>query len=154
MSKRTVEISHLMERVKEKPVNYPVCISMTCGRRESCLHALETTAEGLECPVITCINPLKYRGKDGCSEYRDKDAKWQYAFGMKCIAHMLKRLGVYQDFMEKCMRHFCRTVYYDMHAGNRIIYPHEQQLILGCAAEVGVDLPADSFDRMEDAKAW
>lgn len=154
MSKRIIEISRLMERVKEKPVNYPICFSTTCGKRESCLHALETTTEGLECPAIMCINPLKYSGKDGCSEYRDKDAKAYFAVGIRGIAQTLKRQGVYKDFVQRCMRYFCRTVYYDMYAGQRVIAPHEQQLILGCAAELGVDLSVDSFDRIMEAKAW
>ena len=154
MPKKIVETAHLIERVKENPENYPICLNMACGKRERCLHALETTDERMKCVIVTCVNPLTCGGEDGCPEFRDRDARAQYAFGMKKIARMMKSHGVYQAFVRRCLCHFCRTVFYDMHAGHRIIYPHEQLVILGCATALGVQLPADSFDQMVETVAW
>ena len=143
-----------MERVKEKPQNYPICMHMGCTRRDKCLHALETTTEGLLRPIITCVNPLTYSDKDDCKEFRDKDAKTTYAFGMKNIAYTMKQHDLYKAFQSACMRHFCRTIFYDMQAGHRIIYPKEQKIILDCAAKLGIQLSASSFDRMVETTGW
>lgn len=154
MPKKIVETSHLMERVKEKPLNYPICMHNECARRDKCLHALETTPERMAHPIITCVNPLNYSDKDDCKEFRDKDAKTMFAFGMKGIASILKQNDQYKKFLSACMDHFCRTVYYDMQAGHRIIYPQEQKVILDCAAKLGVHLPANSFDQMVETMGW
>lgn len=151
MPKKVIETSHLIESVKEKPVNYPICIRMDCERRDLCLHALETTRERMMCPIITCVNPLICSKEDDCRQFRHKDAKTMYAFGMRSIVRAMKREELYKAFKSACMRHFCRTVYYDMLAGHRIIYPQEQKVILDCAAGLGIQLPPDSFDQMVEA---
>ena len=149
-----METSHLIQRLKEKPLNYPICLHLGCTKRDRCLHALETSPEHLTNPVVTCVNPLTYSDNDDCKQFRDKDAKTTYAFGMKNIAYTLKRKDVYKAFKSACLHCFCRTVYYDMLAGHRIIYPREQQVILDCAARLGIQLPPDSFDQMVKATGW
>lgn len=154
MPKKVIETSHLIERVKGKPANYPICLHMDCPKRDKCLHALETTPEHMVYPIVTCVNPLKCKKEGDCTQFRDKDAKTKYAFGMKNIAWAMKHKDVYKAFKSACMRHFCRTVYYDMLAGHRIIYFHEQKIILDCAARLGVQLSPNSFDRMVEATEW
>ena len=154
MPKKITETAHLIERVKEKPTNYPICMHMGCQKRDLCLHALETNLERMMRPIITCVNPLTYSDEDVCEQFRDKDAKSMYAFGMKDIARTLKHLDLYKAFKSACMRHFCRTVYYDILAGHRIIYPQEQKVILDCAAKLGVHLSPNSFDQTVETTGW
>lgn len=154
MPKKIVENSHLLERVKEKPRNYPICLYMGCTKRDKCLHALETSQEHLTRPIITCVNPLTYSDKEDCKQFRDKDDKTMYAFGMKNIAYTMKQHDLYKAFKSACMHHFCRTIYYDMMAGQHIIYPVEQKIILDIVAQLGIHLPANSFDQMVEATGW
>lgn len=154
MPKRIVDIPCQEARVKEKPADYPICLYMDCSKRERCLHALETTAERLECTIVMCVNPRICSDEAGCREFRDMDARVYFAFGMRGIAEAMKKRGLYKAFMNGCMHHFCRTVYYDMVAGLRSVSPREQQVILTIAAGLGVQLDADSFDRMVETVAW
>ncbi len=144
----------MIRKATEKPYNYPICLNTECILRERCLHAIETTAEQMSATFITCVNPSVYADKDECTEFRDKDAIAYMAFGMQKIAKTLKQSGCYSAFIAECLHHFCRTVYYEMLAGEHSITPSDQSIILECAEKVGKPLPADSFDKMIEMKAW
>ena len=145
----------LIERVLEKPYDYAICLNAeSCPKRERCLHALETTASKCSAQIIRCVNPQLYADGKECAQFRDKDAKCRYAFGFTRQSERMKAMGKYKEFMTACQKWFCRTVYYDMRAGNRTITPDEQRIIIGCAEKVGVHFPANAFDRMVETTDW
>lgn len=155
MNKNVNNSAHLLERVKEKPENYPICLHLGCEKRSQCLRALETTEEQMRHSIITCVNPLEYKnGGASCPQFRDKEAKCLYALGMRRIVATMKRHGLYKAFMNRCMSLFCHTIYYEVVAGHRVIKPDEQRAILGWTAELGVPLSADSFDLVVECTRW
>lgn len=146
--------NEIINRLAAKPADYPICMNTECRNRNTCRHALETTEQKMQEPVIRCINPLVYADGAECPQYRHKDATCHYAFGMRTLAERLKSAGRYRLFMNECLKHFCRTVYYDMYAGVRVISPEEQDCIVECAKTVGADIPPQPFDDYAEFPLW
>lgn len=145
----------LMRNLMEKPLHYPICLNwQTCKNRTRCLHALETTEAKCQAPTIYSVNPQLYDPEQGCTQFRDKDAKHSYAFGFTRMAERIKATGRYQQFSSLCQKHFSRTLFFDMRAGNRAISPAEQQIIIQCAAQAGISFPAKGFDKMVETTKW
>lgn len=154
MPKKQIDTHRLIEKLGEKPSNYPICLHLGCEHRDRCLHALESTEARMKSQIITCVNPHEYSDGRVCGAFRDRDAKARFALGMRRITSTMKCYDLYRPFKQACQRHFCRTIYYDMVAGHRIIHPTDQRVILQCAAQLGVYLPPDSFDHMVEATQW
>lgn len=144
----------VINRLAAKPANYPICMNTECRNRNTCLHALETTEQKMQAAVITCINPRMYADGTECTQYRPSGSTCHYAFGMRTLAERLKSEGRYRLFMNECLKHFCRTVYYDMYAGMRVISPEEQDCIVECARAVGTDVPSHPFDEYAEVPLW
>lgn len=146
--------NEIVRRLATKPSNYPICMNTECRNRNTCLHAFETTEQKTQTIVITCINPKMYAEGTECTKYRHSGSTCHYAFGMRTLAERLKSKGKNHLFMNECLKHFCRTVYYDIYAGIRVISPEEQDCIMDCVKAVGTDIPSHPFDEYAEVPLW
>lgn len=144
----------LMSKLQQEPHDYACCVNEDCQSKSQCLRYLQYQAKGREF-FLRIINPrvAQHIGNTKCNMYADATHPGTYAVGFE---RFVRRLNPDEKlrFQCRCMHHFCKTVYYNMRAGKRIIYPWEQDTIRDAARKEGIDFPEHGWDHEFQAPAW
>lgn len=146
------KIKRELENMRTKPWKYVYCLKENCPKAETCHHKLFFEGHKDRDTVIEVLNP--YLQTDGeCPHYRTPGCKKTMAVGfMRQVCRM--NADMLKKFQSACMRAFCKTVYYEMRAGNRLLSPGEQSTIRSCAEKVGWNFPENGFDHMYEVPVW
>lgn len=156
-NKKIITAARLERSVKEmckKPVQYVYCLKENCSQAQECLHKVFFEKPKESHHVITVFNPYLQQHEDGkCPDFKVMGETKKIAVGFTAqVARMddetLKR------FQAECMKTLCKSVYYDMRAGKRLLLPEDQLFFRNCAARVGWNFPADGFDKMHTVPSW
>lgn len=146
------KIKRELENMRTKPSKYVYCLKENCPLADTCLHKLFFEGHKDKDRVIEVLNP--YLQKDGdCMYYNTLGRKKMMAVGfMRQVCRMDD--ATLKKFQSACMKIFCKSVYYEMRAGNRLLSPGEQSYIRECATKVGWNFPETGFDRMYEVPVW
>lgn len=146
------KIERELEAMRTKPLKYVYCLKENCTQADTCLHKLFLEGHKDKDRVIEVLNP--YLQKDGeCQYYNTLGRKQIVAVGfMGQVSHMDTETR--KKFQSECMKGICKTVYYEMRAGNRLLSPTSQSYIRECATKVGWNFPKNGFDRMYEVPVW
>ena len=153
-SMRDYHIDLSLENLNRKPYNYTYCLKDDCPLAATCKHKVFYEQEGKEKYVISVFNPLVHHPEgDTCRHYVGMNETEIMARGFEhfvsCLDDETKK-----KFQRVCMNNFCKSVYYDLRAGNRLIYPAEQSLLMSYASKVGATLTTSGFDRTYIVPKW
>lgn len=147
--------STIFSRINQKPLDYAMCTNPHCSLAATCRHALEATEEARTASVLHIINPLEYEGRtDGCAHYRNANATVAYAIGFVNLSNRIKAAGLFSRFKSECLKHFSRTTFYELRAGNRELSPETQNIIKECAHRAGYTSDDDAFDEYVVGPCW
>ncbi len=150
-----VSKSTIYSRINQKPINYAMCTNPHCSLAATCRHALEATEDARNASVLHIINPLEYAGRtDGCPQYRNVDSTSSYAIGFTSLSNRIKDAGLLSRFKAECLKHFSRTTFYELRAGNRELSPETQNIIKECAHRAGYTFDDDAFDEYVVGTCW
>lgn len=146
------KIQNDLKNMRTKPTKYVYCLKENCPQADTCLHKLFFAEHKDKDTIIEVLNP--YLQKDGeCQHYRTLGRKQTVAVGfMGQVCRMDTETR--RKFQSACMKNICKTVYYEMRAGHRLLSPGEQLYIRRCAQEVNWDFPENGFDHMHEVPVW
>ena len=143
------------------PYSYAHCFATDeqCPQRPECLRALiaglpikASRNEGL---VTSTVDPryiASLHGKGGCALYRSSVPR-RYARGMSQMFDEVPS-KVANEVRKKVQRCFtCRSYYFTSRKGERLISPHEQQLIAAVFHQLCPNLQP-VYDSIEEAYEW
>lgn len=145
----------LVRKMQQEPHDYAYCVREDCKHRHECLHYLQYERSGDKLFFFRTINPFKTKpyGEEKCNFFADATRQCTYAIGFGRFVSQLN-LDEKQRFQSRCKHSFCKTVYYDMRAGKRILYPWDQDIIREAAEHEHIAFPKDAFDYTFQAPAW
>lgn len=136
------------DRYFQKPEHYIYCLKEGCPKANSCLHKLwfENVRKGHQ-KFEVYNTELQEVTSEGCRHYicdgRTRWLAWGFTGQVSRMPTVVKK-----RFQSECMRWVCKTIYYDMRSGKRMLTPTEQSSIRQCAQKVGWHFPANGFDQM------
>lgn len=148
----TLDIDAAISKMQLIPANYAYCVQTGCPRSHNCLRSTLLHESG-DKHYIRIINPTNQHIAPECSDYRPSDTKATYALG---FSRRISRMNLDEKsrFQNRCMLYFCKTVFYEMRSGKRIISPKEQQLIIQAAEEENIIFAPTDFDHTFEAPEW
>ena len=137
------------------PLGYAFCLEKNCVQGEKCLRSTkfkEFCAQ--EHRSSFCIvNPEDCNPQQkNCINFRSAEPA-PYAFG---FTNEYQKMNLIQKdaFKHLMIGHFCKTLYYDMKRGDRIITPEEQKTIISLAKKAEYNFPPNGFDRIHLLPGW
>lgn len=140
-----------IERFFEKPQHYTYCLKEGCPKAGSCLHKLwfEEVRESRHKFEVYNTAMQEVTSEEGCSHYIGEGRTRWLAWGFTGQVSRMPA-DVKKRFQAECMHWACKTIYYDMRSGKRMLTPEEQSTICHCAQKAGWHFPATGFDQMEE----
>lgn len=156
-NKRKATDAKLEKQIKDmqnRPFDYVYCLRENCPQASECLHKKFYEEVKDKRVVISVYNPQYQQHQEGqCPNYKVKGETMQVAVG---FTHQVAKMdaSMLKAFQRECMKVYCKSVYYEMRAGNRLLSPSDQQCIRNCAAKVGWIFPENGFDRMRTVPSW
>lgn len=146
------KIERDLEAMRTKPLKYVYCLKENCPQAETCLHKLFFEGHKDKDRVIEVLNPY-LQSEGNCVHYKTLGCTQMMAVGfMGQVCRMDDTTR--KKFQSVCMKDICKTVYYEMRAGNRLLSPSDQSYIRKCATKVGWNFPANGFDQMYEVPVW
>lgn len=143
----------LRQKMQQEPHGYKCCVKEECECKQTCLHYLFYMKNNDF--FIDVVNPKRIAafGTEKCNFFADATRPSTYALG---FARFVNRLNKDEKdrFQRRCMRLFCKSVYYEMRAGNRVIMPREQNVLREAAEQEGIAVPGQFFDETFEAPGW
>lgn len=143
-----------VKEMRKKPVQYVYCLKEDCEHAKECLHKLFFEVPKASYQVITVYNPYLQQQEEGeCPHLKVAGETMKMAVGFTAQVGRMNP-EILKQFQKECMKEYCKSVYYDMRAGKRLLSPGDQEYIRGCAAKVGWDFPENGFDKMYTVPSW
>lgn len=148
----TFDIDAVISKMQLPPENYAYCVQAACPLSHNCLHSTLLRESG-DKHYVRVINPVNQYIASECPDFQPSDTMATYALG---FSYRVSRMNLDEKsrFQSRCMHYFCKTVFYDMRSGKRIISPKEQLLIIKAAEEEGILFAPTDFDRTFEAPEW
>lgn len=154
MSRKALTREELLkQKMQQEPHGYKCCVKEECGCRQECLHYLFYKKN--DDFFLSVINPKKIVafGTEKCNFFADATRPTTYALGFVGFVNRLNK-DEKDRFQRRCMRSFCKSVFYEMRAGNRVIMPWEQDALREAAEHEGIKVTGQFFDETFEAPAW
>lgn len=151
--KQLTEKARLVQRMQQEPYDYKCCVNEACTCKQECLHYLAYQKSGGF--FLKVLNPRRIacHGTGGCDFFADATRSATYALGFSLFVSRLNK-DEKERFQRRCMQAFCKSVYYEMRAGKRIIMPWEQDILLEAARREGIEVEGQLFDETFEAPRW
>lgn len=153
--KKKVYKNELIEKVQKMPHRYALCVKSDCPVASQCLrHMLYKENDGKDA-TIEVVNPMcmVQDAVGRCNFFADGVHQATYALGfLRFVSGLTYRQKVM--FQKRCLESMCKTVYYEMRAGQRVITPSWQTFLLRVARQEGIPVPSHFFDCTFKAPAW
>lgn len=148
----TFEIDAVISKMQLPPENYAYCVQTSCPLSQNCLHSTLLRESG-DKHYVRVINPVNQHIASECPDFQPSDTMATYALG---FSYRVSRMNLDEKsrFQSRCMNYFCKTVFYDMRSGKRIISPKEQLFIIKAAEEEGILFAPTDFDHTFEAPEW
>lgn len=153
MKKEPTAREILMKKIQDEPYNYPLCVKQDCPMKEQCLHHTCIKANHAKTPFLNIYNNLDEDISKGCSRFANSTKPVVYALGFERFVRRLN-LDEKMRFQTRCMREYCKSLYYEMRGGKRIIYPWEQKKLRELALKEKLNFPENGFDFLFQANDW
>lgn len=150
--KKVLNTEEMIAMTQSKPFGYALCVKEDCPQKGQCLRYQQYQKDNGKSRMINIINPLTIASTP-CKMFSDASKPGKYAIGMYRI---VLRLNPDQKarFQDRCMRSFCKTVFYEMRGGQRVITPMEMSLIIKAGQAEGITICEEDFDITFEAPAW
>lgn len=154
MKKKVYKVN-LIEKTREVPHRYALCVKSACPVASVCLrHKLYEENVGRSATIVV-VNPKEnVLGADGkCCHFADGVHPATYALGFLHFVNGLSR-DQKKRFQGRCLQSIGKTVYYEMRASERVITPEWQAFLLRVAEQEDIPVPRCFFDSTFEAPAW
>lgn len=153
MKKEPTALELLIQKIKEEPYHYPLCVKTDCPLKERCLHHTCIRENHANDPFLQVMNNLENDTSKGCSRFADTAKMVHYALGFSRFVRSLNP-DEKMRFQNRCMRNYSKSLYYEMRGSKRIIYPWEQKELRDLARKEKINFPENGFDHIIPAPDW
>ena len=155
MKSINVKVENQLKALNGIPSGYSFCLRKDCLRAGKCLRSvkLDEYCKEQERESFNIVNPAYCRTDERpCRYYATLDLV-PYAVGFQ---NQYSKMNLIQkdEFKRYVKGAFCKTLFYDMKKGDRIITPREQKIIISLAKEADYDFPENGFDHIFMRPAW
>lgn len=136
------------------PCGYTVCQREDCPNAATCLHqiAYGPLLTSTELPLLHCLKPHACPDASGEYPYYRSASPVRFAKGFTNFRSQMFPQQ-YSAFKKALLGHYCRSEFYRIRSGERLLAPSAQQLVRQAVKEAGVTVPLD-FDAFVDDIDW